>query len=130
MRARGRGERAVTRTRTIYPVSQSWHDETGRVDAFWGPSVHWNTYLEQYVMLLNRSIDASWKQEGIYVSFSPVLDDPSRWSVPYKIMNSDSWYPQVVGLEPGLGTDKLAGQVARLFVQGRSEHFITFERSR
>lgn len=114
----------------IYPVSQSWHDETGRVDAFWGPSVHWNTYLEQYVMLLNRSIDASWKQEGIYVSFSPVLDDSARWSVPYKILNSDSWYPQVIGLEPGVGTDKLAGQTARLFVQGRSEHFITFERPR
>ena len=32
----------------------AWHDTDERVDAFWGPSVHWNTALEQYVMLLNR----------------------------------------------------------------------------
>ena len=40
---------------------------------FWGPAIHWNTYLEQYVMLLNRAKDDQFGQEGIYVSFSPTL---------------------------------------------------------
>ena len=30
----------------IFPAKDSWHDEDSVVDAFWGPSVHWNTYLE------------------------------------------------------------------------------------
>ena len=114
----------------LYPASVSWHDPSGRVDAFWGPSVHWNTYLEQYVMLLNRAADSAWTQEGIYVAFSPVLDDPSCWTVPYKILSGAWWYPQVMGLERGAGTDKMAGQVARFFTEGRSEYLIVFERGR
>jgi hypothetical protein len=43
-------------------------------------------------------------------------------------MNGGGWYPQVAGLEPGMGTDKVAGQRARFFVTGRSESFIEFER--
>ena len=27
----------------IYPVADAWHDDQ-TVDAFWGPSVHWNTW--------------------------------------------------------------------------------------
>jgi hypothetical protein len=96
------------------------------VDAFWGPSVHWNTYLEQYVMLLNRARDADWTQEGIYVSFASRLDDPSSWSAPVKILNTAAWYPQVMGIEDGSGTDKVAGRVARLFVGGTSDHVIQF----
>ena len=45
----------------------AWHDTDQRVDAFWGPSVHWNTALEHYVMLLNRAKDESYAMEGIYV---------------------------------------------------------------
>jgi hypothetical protein len=43
--------------RPFYPAVQSWHDADTVVDAFWGPSVHWNTYLQQYVMLLNCAKD-------------------------------------------------------------------------
>lgn len=114
----------------VYPAAISWHDPSGRVDAFWGPSVHWNTYLEQYVMLLNRSSDSTWTQEGVYVAFSPVLDDPSRWSVPQKILKGGRWYSQVLGLEPGSGTDTVAGQVARFFNEGVSEYVIVFQKAR
>ena len=37
------------------------------------------------------------------------------------------WYPQVAGLD-GAGTDKLAGQRARLFITGRSSRVIVFSR--
>lgn len=110
----------------IFPAAQSWHDEDTIVDAFWGPSVHWNTYLGQYVMLLNRAKDAQWTQEGIYVSFAPRLDDPRLWSAPVKILNGGDWYPQVMGLEIGTGTDKTAGQTARFFMNGTSQHIIQF----
>ena len=42
----------------------------------WGPSIHWNTYLERYVMLLNRAKDESFNNEGIYVSYARTLMIP------------------------------------------------------
>jgi hypothetical protein len=112
----------------IFPAAESWHDNDTEVDAFWGPSVHWNTYLRQYVMLLNRAKDADWTQEGIYISYAPRLDDPRLWSQPVKILDGGSWYPQVIGLEAAIGTDKVAGQHARFFVSGVSRHLIQFIR--
>ena len=113
---------------SIVPVSKPWHDADGAVDAFWGPSIHWNTYLERYVMLLNRAKNESYNNEGIYVSYADVLDDPRAWSAPQKILNGGEWYPQVAGLEAGSGTDKQAGQRARFFMTGRSAHYIEFQR--
>jgi hypothetical protein len=111
----------------IYRAQDGWHDDE-TVDAFWGPSVHWNTYLEQYVMLLNRARDSDWHQEGIYVAFSPTLADPSAWSAPQRLLAGGQWYPQVIGLEPRMGSDKVAGERARLFISGKSHYFIEFER--
>jgi hypothetical protein len=112
----------------LQPVTRPWHDGNATVDAFWGPSVHWNTYLERYVMLLNRSRDESFVNEGIYVSFARDVRDPRGWSPPQKIMSGGGWYPQVAGLDRGSGTDKQAGQRARFLVTGRSDHFIEFRR--
>ncbi len=113
----------------IYPVAQSWHDPSGRPDAFWGPSVHWNTYLRRYVMLLNHAIDRNWTQEGIYIAYSAAeLDVPLDWSTPQRLFTTSAWYPQVFGLERGSGTDRLAGRVARLFVGGKSEYLLVFRR--
>jgi hypothetical protein len=114
--------------RPLFATTDSWHDAGRSTDAFWGPSVHWNTFLSQYVMLLNRARDIDWNQEGIYIAFSPGLDDPGAWSRPVKILDGGGWYPQVIGLEPGRGTDKEAGEVARLFVAGWSRHAIRFSR--
>jgi hypothetical protein len=112
----------------LVSTSQAWHDADDKVDAFWGPAVHWNTALEQYVMLLNRAKDEDYAQEGIYVSFAPVLDDPTQWSAPQRILNGGKWYPQVVGSTLGTGTDKLAGATARFFMSGRSDWMINFTR--
>ena len=112
----------------LVPTAQAWHDADDKVDAFWGPSVHWNTAVEQYVMLLNRAKDENYAQEGIYVSFAPRLDDPSLWTVPQKILNGGRWYPQVVGSSIGTGTDKLAGASARFFMSGKSEWMINFQK--
>jgi len=112
----------------IFPAVRDWHSEDA--DAFWGPSVHWNTHLKQWVMLLNRAKDKDWTQEGIYISFNPDIAKPSGWSRPAKIMEAPyrpGWYPQVIGLEPG-GTDKAAGRVARLFVHGISRWEVEFDK--
>jgi hypothetical protein len=111
----------------IYRAADDWH-EGETVDAYWGPSVHWNTHLNQYVMLLNHAIDSNWSQEGIYVAFAPTLDDPRAWSTPRRLLTGGEWYPQVIGLEAGVGTDRVAGERARLFVGGRSRYFIQFSR--
>jgi hypothetical protein len=110
----------------ILPAAASWHDADPVVDAFWGPSVHWNTYLQQYVMLLNRAKDSSFTEEGIYVSYAPTLDEPGLWSAPVKILDGGRWYPQVVGEELGSGSDRTAGQWARFFDLGVSRHIIRF----
>ena len=112
----------------FYQAALSWHSDDGIVDAFWGPSVHWNTYLQQYVMLLNRAKDADYNEEGIYVAFAPSLDEPMLWSAPVKILSGGSWYPQVMGTEPGIGTDKVAGETARFFMKGESSRWITFSK--
>jgi hypothetical protein len=119
----------------VYPAATpliapalAWHDGDDKVDAFWGPSVHWNLAIEQYVMLLNRAKDENYLQEGIYVSYAPRLDDPSLWSAPQKILNGGRWYPQVVGSSIGTGTDKLAAASARFFMSGKSEWVINFSK--
>ena len=118
----------LTLATPIFLSSRLWHDADEDVDAYWGPTVHWNEYLQKYVMLLNRAADEGFDQEGIYVSMSAALDDPSAWSTPAKIMDGGQWYPQVIGVENGQGTDKLAGEEARFFMSGRSSYTIRFKK--
>jgi hypothetical protein len=115
------------RATPIFPARIDWHRSDA--DAFWGPSVHWNTHLGQYVMLLNRSKDGNWTQEGIYISYNPDVSNPTGWTTPVKILEAtgaDRWYPQVMGTAKG-ETDKLAGRVSRLFVRGTSRWELVFE---
>lgn len=111
----------------LFPTARSWHDPEGLADGFWGAAIHWNTYLDRYVMLLNRARDTAFTPEGVYISFNVALDQPDGWSPPRRILEGGAWYPQVVGLEEG-GTDKRAGQVARLFLSGSSHYWLEFQR--
>lgn len=114
----------------VLAVRTDWHKP--QADAFWGPSIHWNTHLQTWAMLLNRAKDKDWTQEGIYVSFNASLGDPAGWTLPAKILDAaelekSKWYPQVIGLDAAKHeTDKLAGKTARLFVAGVSKWEITF----
>ncbi|MBL8189178.1 MAG: hypothetical protein JNK38_14315 [Acidobacteria bacterium] len=111
----------------IFPPAISWHK--ANLDAFWGPAIHYNAYLDQYVMLLNHALGAAWSTEGFYISFNPDIENPSGWSAPQRLpVEPDSplqAYPQIFGIEED-GTDKLARQVGRLFLQGASKHEIVF----
>jgi hypothetical protein len=116
------------RTTPIFPVTTAW--QRRETDAFWGPSVHWNTWLGRYVMLMNRACCVpEWPQEGVYISFASDLASPSRWSRPRQLYKGGDWYPQVIGLDAAAReTDKRAGRVARFYMHGRSVHEIVFER--
>jgi hypothetical protein len=92
------------------------------VESFWGPSVHWNTYINSYVALLNHTEGEQWVQEGVYITFSK---DLVRWTEPRKLLEVNDWYPQVVGLGNG-ETDTVAGKDARLYVGGISDFIIQF----
>jgi hypothetical protein len=105
-----------------------WDNGNQAVDVFWGPAVHWNTHLNQYVMLLNRASSYEWKQEGIYISYNPRIDDPRGWTEPVKLLDGGRWYPQVIGLDSVTGTDKEAGEVARFYMSGTSDYIIRFVR--
>ncbi len=109
----------------IFAASTSWASDSA--DAFWGPSIHWNTYLGKYVMVMNRTCcSTDWPQEGIYISFGGDLSMPESWQQPVKILDGGGWYPMVVGL--GLdGTDKLAGKSARFFMGSDSDWLIDFQ---
>lgn len=110
-------------TTPVFETVKDWHSPAP--DAFWGASIHYNTYLESYVMLLNRAIDPNWLQEGTYISFNADLADCRSWSEPEKLKDDGSWYPLVIGTDK-YQTDKLAGRKARYFEQGVSKWEIEF----
>lgn len=104
-------------------------------DYWWGPSIHWNTFLHRYVILLNRSNTSEFTYDcGVanWYTTSASLEDPSRWDDPAPLPFTDgfqgSWYPQIVGTSSG-ETDTLAGETARLFVHGLSVWNIRFLKS-
>ncbi len=118
------------RTTAVYRANVAWEHENA--DSFWGPAVHWNTFLGKYVMLLNRACCApGWPQEGIYISFISSLGQPGGWGAPTRLLDAANigvgpgYYPQVLGLEVG-ETDSVSGWYARLYVQGVSDWEIVF----
>jgi hypothetical protein len=95
-------------------------------DSFWGPAIHFNRALGQYVVLLSRSCcEPYWPQVGVYAAFTSDLSRPESWTEPVKILEDVSWYPQIIGLDAD-GTDTEAGADARLFIFGISDWFIRF----
>jgi hypothetical protein len=106
----------------IFKSTTGWSGPV--VDAYWGPSIHWNEYLKVYVVLMNRTYGTIWEQEGIYIAFS---SDLTAWTAPLKILETSSFYPQIVGLGAN-GTDTLGGQEMRIFVHGVSNFVLSFER--
>ena len=109
----------------VLAARASWHAPGS--DAFWGPSVHWNTHLSRFVVLLNRCAGPAWHQEGAYAAVIGDIADPNSWSVPNRVLEGGGWYAQVFGAAAGGGTDARAGAQARLFVHGRSEWLIHFD---
>lgn len=113
------------RVTPIFPAKVSWHKENA--DAFWGASIHYNTYLRQYVILMNRCKDKNWAQEGTYITFNPDISNPAGWSEPKKVYDAGPWYPQIIGTSAAdHETDKRAGRTARLFLRGNSKWEIIF----
>lgn len=114
------------RVTPIFPAAIDWTREDA--DAFWGPAIHWNTHLNLYVILLNRTKDKpGWPQEGIYVTFNDDLGNPTGWTPPKKIHDKGNWYPEVIGIDAKKHeTDKLAGRVGRFFMAGESRWEIVF----
>jgi hypothetical protein len=114
------------RSTPLLPANVSW--QRPDTDAYWGPAIHWNTYLESWVMLLNRSCCASgFPQKGIYISFSNDPGNPESWSKPTRILKDTGWYPQVLGIGHQ-GTDSVASRVARLYIYGHSRWEIVFKK--
>jgi hypothetical protein len=108
------------RVTPLFPTATGWQGP--HVRAFWGPSVHWNEHLQRYVALLNHTDGTDWVQEGVYIAVSP---DLLRWSEPQKLLDSEAWYPQVIGAGPA-GTDTRAGPAARIYIGGVSTVAIEF----
>jgi hypothetical protein len=109
----------------FFKATKDWH--ASDANTYWGPAVHWNTYLNEFVVLMNHAKDAKWTQDGIYVTFNPDVADPDGWSQPQQIRTRAPFYPQVVGIDkPRRETDKLAGRIARFFLSNRSRWEIVF----
>jgi hypothetical protein len=115
------------RVTPVLPAQVSW--SSAGTNSYWGPSIHWNTHLNEYVMLLNRSCcSPGFPRKGIYASFSSDISSPESWTAPRKILNDTGWYPQVLGLGDS-GTDRRAGRVAGLYIYGHSRWEIVFEKA-
>jgi hypothetical protein len=120
------------RVTPLLPIDGNIHGKNGRIS--WGASIHWNTYLNKYVMVLNRTLNSRWDTEGQYVMFSDDLANPGSLSKPVKFTDPKTsgargWYVQVVGTGKG-ETDKLASRTARLFLDGESRWEIRFRKAR
>jgi hypothetical protein len=110
----------------ILPANVDW--QSPNTDSFWGPAVHWNSYLNTWVMLLNRSCCApGFPQRGIYISYNADIANTAGWSKPKKILADSGWYPQVLGVKPR-ETDTVAGRVVRLYIYGHSRWELVFRR--
>lgn len=116
----------------LFPASNAW--QRSDPDSLWGPAVHWNSYLERWVMLMNRACcDSEWNQEGIYISYNLDLARPELWSPPRRILAGHEigyrpgFYPQVIGLGEG-ETDTQVGRIGRLYIHGQSNWEILFLR--
>ena len=126
----------------VFPASRDYHKKDGSM--FWGPCIHWNSYLEMYVMVLNHAINTHLDADGIYISFNRDIGNPAGWSQPTMLIDlagirkamaggeaalpdvlNNGWYPQIIGTAKG-ETDKLAGRKARLFLGGMSNLEVTF----
>jgi len=114
----------------VFRARAAW--DRADTNSFWGPAVHWNTHLQQYVVLLNHACCATgWPQEGIYIAFNPDVSNPTGWSAPREVIGEEEVgiapgdYPQVFGTA-ARETDTLAGEVGRLFVKGLSRWEIVF----
>jgi hypothetical protein len=109
----------------IFPAKVDW--ARFDADAFWGPSIHWNSHLGLYAILLNRTANRkpggeAWPQEGIYAAFNDDLAEPARWTTPAKVLDGGRWYPQVTGTDAAAReTDKVAGRCARFSMRGADE---------
>lgn len=102
----------------VLTASVSWAEAAA--DSFWGPSIHWNSHLNQFVMLLNRACCApQWPQEGIYLSASPDLANPQSWSAPQQILPFGDWYPWLVNMDENAGDE--FGKRLRFFSRDKSE---------
>ena len=108
----------------VFATSEGFFDADPAVDLFWGPSVHWNAFIERYVMLLNHARDEQFTPDGIYVSLSSNLSNPRGWTTPVRLTDTSAWYPEAVGLDVGSGTDTRAGEYARFFVGGVSTQLL------
>jgi hypothetical protein len=70
----------------------------------WGPSVHWNTYLNCWVMLMGKVTGTSWKGSSLHISFNMNKDlgagDASQqWTKPQLLLDRGPghivWYPSL-----------------------------------
>ena len=118
------------RVTPVFPAARAWNHKDP--DSFWGPALHWNTHLNSFVMLLNRTQgEPGWSQEGMYVTFAKDLSRPDTWKIPRQFLagseldGGGAYYPQVMGLEAG-GSETLAGKTARFYVSGASKWEIDF----
>lgn len=114
----------------VFPVKRGW--QHANTDALWGPSVHWNSHLERYVILMTRACcEPRWPGAGIYIAFTDFIGIPERYQQPRVLIDDPgyrpAWYPQVLGLDPD-NTDTVAGKVARLWIKGISMWELVFER--
>lgn len=100
-------------------------------DGFWGPSVHYNTFLKKYVMLLSHTQNGDYTRipfptAGIYISLNDSLDNPLGWSEPVQIARGGHWYPQFFSTVPFESSAEL-GETARFFMENESFYSLRFK---
>jgi hypothetical protein len=69
----------------VFPATRDYHTKDGSM--FWGPSIHWNTWLGMYVMVLNHAQDTKLTNDRIFLSFNSDISRPLDWSKPVMMID-------------------------------------------
>jgi hypothetical protein len=126
-----RGDGPVT---PLFPARRNWFFR--QTEGLWGPQPFYSARLGGFVLVMNLArggrgtpmLHPAYSQEGVYVSFSRRPADPRSWTPPTRLVlpegDAPRWYAQVLGTGSGESDTFVAGCVARLFMDGRSEHLV------
>jgi len=69
----------------VFAATRDYHTQDGSM--FWGPSIHWNSWLNTYVMVLNHARDTKLTNDGIFISFNKDVGQPLGWSKPVLLLD-------------------------------------------
>jgi hypothetical protein len=98
-------------------------------EAWAAPSIYWNSYLREYVVLAHHSCSRAGPvpSAGVYISFLRDVANPALATAPQKLLDTQERRARIAGEDPNRQLRQV-GKTARLVLNGRSVWELEFSR--